>query len=192
MNLRKLLLTTQKDWHPSLKALVEATPSTNLYPNFTGSPLSTWVFASRITLLGDAAHAHGGAYAAGGSLAIDDAYAFSLAIKELLTSTSISASPLLKQHKNSNVKFSPEAIKKSLLLYEAARKPHAERVLNTVLAINKRKLVTRREKGERETEEELRARMVGRADPSWLHEHDVEAAFLKAKEELLGITSTYE
>ncbi|KAL2786667.1 hypothetical protein BJX66DRAFT_341986 [Aspergillus keveii] len=70
-----------QNWNPVVKALTEATPYTNLYPNFAGDALETWVFGSRVTLVGDAAHAHGGAFAAGGSLALDDAFALALACR---------------------------------------------------------------------------------------------------------------
>jgi salicylate hydroxylase len=64
-----------------VKSLAEKTPDIRYYPNLAvESSLNTWIFNDRVTLIGDAAHAHGGAYATGGSLAIDDAYAFSLAI----------------------------------------------------------------------------------------------------------------
>ncbi|KFY13697.1 hypothetical protein V491_06325 [Pseudogymnoascus sp. VKM F-3775] len=48
-----------------------------------GKALETYVFSNRVTLIGDAAHTHGGAFAAGGSLAIDDAYCFSLALNHV-------------------------------------------------------------------------------------------------------------
>ncbi|PWY76009.1 FAD/NAD(P)-binding domain-containing protein, partial [Aspergillus sclerotioniger CBS 115572] len=60
------------DWNPIVKRLTELTPYTKLYPNYSGDSLSTWVLASQVTLIGDAAHTHGGAFAAGGSLALDD------------------------------------------------------------------------------------------------------------------------
>jgi 2-polyprenyl-6-methoxyphenol hydroxylase-like FAD-dependent oxidoreductase len=57
---------TQQNWHPLIKALTEANPYTNLYPNFADDAISTWVFKDRVTLVGDAAHVHGGAFAVGG------------------------------------------------------------------------------------------------------------------------------
>ncbi|KAL4760339.1 uncharacterized protein BDW70DRAFT_168881 [Aspergillus foveolatus] len=48
-----------KNWHPLIRALPEANLYTNLYPNFAGDAISTWVFKDRVTLVGDAAHAHG-------------------------------------------------------------------------------------------------------------------------------------
>jgi salicylate hydroxylase len=120
-------------------------------------------------LIGDAAHAHGGAFATGGSLAIDDAYAFSLALGSVFPYTATK-------------KPSPEEIHRALRLYEATRKPHAERLLKVVHAANKAK-AAKFALGERETDEELRARATKGSNTSWLHEHDVVKAF---EETLLG------
>ncbi|KAL4773328.1 hypothetical protein BDW60DRAFT_215748 [Aspergillus nidulans var. acristatus] len=54
---------SDENWHPLIKALTEANPYTNLYPNFADDAISTWVFKDRVTLVGDAAHVHGGAFA---------------------------------------------------------------------------------------------------------------------------------
>ncbi len=130
------------------------------------STLKTWVFGDRVTLVGDAAHAHGGAHATGGSLAIDDAYALYLA----LTSTF----PLTATRKPSS-----EDIAKSLKLYEKTRKPHTDRLLNLVHSGNEAKLDNLR-KGKLDTDEELRARAAKGTNTAWLHEHDVVKAFENA------------
>ncbi|KAB8274365.1 hypothetical protein BDV30DRAFT_248549 [Aspergillus minisclerotigenes] len=142
-----------KDWHPSVRSLVEATPYTKVYPNVAGAPLDQWIFFDRVALLGDAAHTHGGAFAAGGSLAIDDAYCFSLALFYIFPPTATE-------------KLSPEKLKDVFRLYEATRKRHVDKVL--------RKSV---ERGSTETDDELRERVRTRFDPWWISEHDVEAAF---------------
>ena len=140
------------------------TPSIRYYPNFgCASTLPTWVFGDRATLIGDAAHAHGGAFATGGSLAIDDAYALSLAL--------LSVFPITAERKPS-----AEQIGKALRLYEATRKPHVDRLLNLVLAANKAK-AARILSGIPETDEELRARAGKGSNTTWLHEHDVVKAF---------------
>ncbi|KFZ09126.1 hypothetical protein V502_08932 [Pseudogymnoascus sp. VKM F-4520 (FW-2644)] len=72
-----------QDWHPTVRELIERAPNVRLYPNMAGKSLETYVFSNRVTLIGDAAHTHGGAFAAGGSLAIDDAYCFSLALNHV-------------------------------------------------------------------------------------------------------------
>jgi salicylate hydroxylase len=69
-----------------------------------------------------------------------------------------------------------------LRLYEATRKPHAERLLKTVHAANKAK-AAKFVGGVRETDEELRARAARGSNTTWLHEHDVVKSF---DEVLLG------
>jgi len=119
------------------------------------------VFGSRATLIGDAAHAHGGAYATGGSLAIDDAYCLYLSLLSVFPLTATKKPTL-------------EDIGKALNLYEATRKPHAERLLQKVRAANKAK-ATKFETPEGDNE--LRARAAKGSDTTWLHEHEVEKAF---------------
>lgn len=158
-----------RDWHPRYRAIVEATPHTKLYPNSAAQALETWVLGDgRVTLAGDAAHAHGGAFGAGGSLALDDAWAFSAAIRHVFP--------------EGNEKLSRptrDDIVRALRTYEKTRKEHTDRVMAVVHQLNEKKL------GRVEvtpTDEELRARMKNRYDPSWIHEHDVELAFAKARD----------
>lgn len=153
-----------QDWHPSIRQMIEASPYTRLYPNTFATSLDTWVYGDgQITFAGDAAHAHGGAFAAGGSLALDDAWAFTGAVYHIYPPAS--------------TKPSLGAIAKGLQLYERTRKAHTDRVLATVHA-NNQKIVERQ--GKPESDEQLRARMKSRADPSWIHEHDVNDAFEQA------------
>ncbi|KAH8803526.1 monooxygenase [Xylogone sp. PMI_703] len=160
----KLLRDKYADWNPVVKQLTEITPSIRFYPNFScASSLPTWIFGGRATLIGDAAHAHGGAFATGGSLAIDDAYAFHLAL--------FSVFPVTATQKPSS-----DDIQNALRLYEATRKPHADRLLKTVLASNKAKAV-RIATGDLESDVELRERAAKGSNTTWLHEHDVVKAF---------------
>ncbi|KIM94710.1 hypothetical protein OIDMADRAFT_60487 [Oidiodendron maius Zn] len=160
----KLLREKYTDWNPVVKSLVDITPSIRFFPNFScGSSLPTWVFGSRATLIGDAAHAHGGAFATGGSLAIDDAYAFYLSITFVFPVTATQ-------------KPSPTEIQKALELYEATRKPHADRLLKTVHAAIQAKRATVAA-GTFETDQELRERAAKGSNTTWLHEHDVVKAF---------------
>jgi salicylate hydroxylase len=153
-----------QDWHPVVRKMVDATPYTRQYPNTAAPGLNTWTYCnSRVTLAGDAAHAHGGALAAGGSLAIDDAYAFAAAFWHVFPST---ANP------------STVDIQRALSIYERTRKAHVDRVISTVLQGNK--AILARLKRPRDTDEELRKRIKSRSDPYWIHEHDVEAAFAQA------------
>jgi salicylate hydroxylase len=164
---RALLIMCFQDWNPVVKALADVTPDIRYYPNyFCGSSLPTWIFGDRVTLIGDAAHAHGGAFATGGSLAIDDAYAFYLAL--------ISVFP-----ERATRKPSSEEILKALRLYEDTRRPHAVRLLKVVHANNEMK--TKKILAEtQETDEELRARAKRGSNTTWLHEHDVVKSFEEA------------
>jgi salicylate hydroxylase len=119
-----------------------------------------------VTLIGDAAHAHGGAFATGGSLAIDDAYALYLSLNSIFPA-------------NSGQKLSPQEIGKGLSLYEATRKPHAEKLLTLVRAGNTAKIEKIRN-GALETDEGLRSRAAKGSNTSWLHEHDVVKTFEEA------------
>lgn len=147
-----------------MKALTKATPAIRYHPNLSCSKaLDTWVFGDRVTLIGDAAHAHGGAFATGGSLAIDDAYALYLSLTFIFPITATQ-------------KPQQRDIRKALKLYEATRKPHAEKLLKMVLAANEAK-VEKIRKRTFETDEQLRARAARGSNTSWLHEHDVVKGF---------------
>ncbi|CEO60050.1 hypothetical protein PMG11_04693 [Penicillium brasilianum] len=151
-----------KNWNPTVRALTQHTPSTNLYPNFAGDALPTWVFGSRVTLVGDAAHAHGGAFAAGGSLALDDSLALGLAFNHVFNSS------IGPEH-------SIESINKILSLYSKTRQPHTARLLRIVHSqIEQRASVAT---SLEEEDAALVARMKKRPSTEWLSEHDVEAAF---------------
>jgi salicylate hydroxylase len=158
-----------KDWNPTIRALIQLTPYTNIYPNFAGDALPTWVFGSRVTLIGDAAHAHGGAFAAGGSLALDDALALGLALKHVFNSSLTHALP------------SVDGVGKALELYSETRQPHTARLLRII-----HNQIDQKPRGNSTAEEEdaaLLARMKNRPNTVWLSEHDVEAAFAATVEQ---------
>jgi salicylate hydroxylase len=123
--------------------------------------LDTWIFNDRVTLIGDAAHAHGGAYATGGSRAIDDAYAFSLAIASQFEAANVQSHCV-------------ERIRTALNLYKRTRKPHADRLLEIVHNANKNKAINT---GRVIDEDSLKKKAAGGPDTIWLHEHDVVEAF---------------
>lgn len=161
------------DWHPVVKQMLDATPHIRHYPNTFAAGLESWVHGDgRVTFAGDAAHAHGGAFAAGGSLALDDAYAFSLAVVHVYPP-------------GSSQKPGRVDITRALRLYEKTRKAHTDLVLLTVHANNKKAI---ERVGLVETDDQLRKRMLGRADPFWIHEHDVDATFGKVlAQETIGL-----
>ncbi|KAF2152953.1 monooxygenase [Myriangium duriaei CBS 260.36] len=161
------------DWNPVVKALAEATPQVRLYPNFAGRPLKSWVFGDRVTLVGDAAHTHGGAHAAGGSLALDDAWALYLSLSHVLTQA-VGDRP-----------SAPE-LHQALTIYEKTRRPHTTRLLEGVLASVGAVAPA--------SDEALREKMKSRPSTTWLTEHDVEASFAEvvAKEDLSAIEEIAE
>ena len=166
-----------KDWSPLARAIIDATPYTRVYPNTAGHGLDSWVLGGgRVTVAGDAAHAHGGAFAAGGSLAIDDAWAFAAALRHVYPETAVGLP-------------SDADIARALKLYENTRKAHTDRVLRTVHAGNTKKVKDVRKV---ETDEELRVRIKGREDPYWIHEHDVEGVFQKVLADEAGNQSINE
>lgn len=139
------------------------------------TPLDSFVFDSHVALLGDAAHAHGGGVAIGGSLAINDAYAFALALTHVWppADNNISTAP---------TKPNQQQLEKVLKLYDETRRPLVNRLLAGVHALaQKRRWMAEKKTvdGKGETDEQLRARIANRPDLSWLTEHDVEAEFEK-------------
>ncbi|KAJ1323228.1 salicylate hydroxylase [Microdochium nivale] len=156
-----------KDWSPLARKILDATPSIKVYPNTAARELPTWVLGDgRVTLAGDAAHAHGGAFAAGGSLAINDAWAFAQSILHYFPRTG-----------GWRVSLDDDAgLAEVLGLYERTRKPHTDKVQKTVQDRNQF-LVDQIKTAQ--TDAMLREQMKNRRDLTWIHEHDVEAAFAR-------------
>lgn len=172
-----IVLTSHQDWNPIVQGVANAAPYIKTYPMCAVTPLDSFIFDGHVALLGDAAHAHGGGVAIGGSLAINDAYAFALALTHVWppidnTSTALDASP----------KPTQEQLEKALKLYDDTRRPIVNRLLAGVHALaQKRRWMAEKKTvdGKGETDELLRARITNRPDLSWLTEHDVEAEFDK-------------
>ncbi|KAH6900629.1 hypothetical protein B0T10DRAFT_33098 [Thelonectria olida] len=161
-----------KDWNPTVRAFIDAAPYIRLFPNFAGAALDTWSFDNRVTLVGDAAHTHGGAFAAGGSLAINDAHALYLSLDHVWPASSAQAGKPTK-----------EQIADIFRLYEATRQPQVNKLLGVVhKALAGQKVTV--ERGKTETDEQLRQRVSGRMDPWWISEHEVERAFHEAIDKL--------
>lgn len=132
-----------------------------LFPNYPGGILPSWVPNSRVVLLGDAAHTHGGAFAAGGSLALDDAFALALAFKHVASSKS--------------TPWTTVNLRQVFDLYDETRRPHASRLLNIVHGAAPPQPPMYN--SEKEEDEALIKRMTNRPNTSWLAEHNVEQAF---------------
>ncbi|OTA99305.1 hypothetical protein M426DRAFT_325285 [Hypoxylon sp. CI-4A] len=163
-----------KDWSPLVRQIVDAVPYTRVYPNSAAQALETWVLGDgKVTVAGDAAHAHGGAFAAGGSLALDDAWAFASSILHVFP-------------ENASGKPTDADVLKALRIYEKTRKPHTDKVMSVVHDSNAKKLERYSQASEPQSDEQLRAGIINRADPSWIHEHDVQAAFARAVAEEEG------
>ena len=166
-----LTIACLQDWHPVVPQIIDRIPWVRRYANFTGRELDQWSFDDRVTLLGDAAHTHGGALAAGAALAIDDAYALSLAFDEIFPPS---------QHLGHDM-LGPQLIRRIFDLYESIRRPHTAKVLAHVhdSQAKARHRLEQKLAGRPESDEYFRRRMVERSDPVWLTEHDVEGAFRK-------------
>ncbi|POS73824.1 hypothetical protein DHEL01_v207788 [Diaporthe helianthi] len=160
----EFLRSLYKGWHPVVESIVNAVPYTKTYPNHAGTALPSLVLDSRIALLGDAAHTHGGAFAAGGSLAINDAYCLALSLAHVWPQEG---------------KPTHDQLRRALNLYDETRRPLVTRVLDLVHGAAQKRRWTggNAENGEKETDEELRGRIANRPDMTWLTEHDVEAEF---------------
>lgn len=141
---------------------MNASPRIHLYPNFTGDALDRLVAHGRIVLVGDAAHPHGGAFAAGGSLGIDDAYILMRSFAHHLKDRT-QATPEERQSQ----------IARSLELYEQTRQPHVSRIVKAVHNGEQYKNTS----DNVWDDAKIRAWATGRVDPFWIHEHPVDQAF---------------
>ncbi|KAF5622937.1 monooxygenase FAD-binding protein [Fusarium sp. NRRL 52700] len=167
-------------WNLTIRAFIDATPYIKLFPNYAGAALDTWSFSNRVALVGDAAHTHGGSFAAGGSLAIDDAYALYRSLDHVWPPSSAQTGKPTKAE-----------LAQVFELYEATRKPHLDKLLGIVhknIAGQKSNI----ERATTETDEQLIRRVKGRMNPSWISEHDVVAAFERAVERIEGGQKTVQ
>ncbi|ENH69568.1 Salicylate hydroxylase [Fusarium oxysporum f. sp. cubense race 1] len=167
-------------WNSTIRAFIDATPYVKLFPNYAGAALDTWSFSDRVALVGDAAHTHGGSFAAGGSLAIDDAYALYRSLDHIWPPSSAQTRKPTKAQ-----------LAQVFKLYEATRKPHLDKLLGIVhknISGQKSNI----DRATTETDEQLIRRVKERMNPSWISEHDVVAAFERAVERIEGREKTVE
>lgn len=167
--------TTDKNhpqgWNPVVDAIVNAVPYVKTYPNHAGTALPSLVFQHRVALLGDAAHTHGGAFAAGGSLAINDAYALARALAHVWP-------PPPAPGARSMPAATGRELERALALYDETRRPLVTRLLEIVHgSAQARRWAAGKRVGEGETDAELRERIANRPDMSWLTGHDVDDEF---------------
>lgn len=150
-----------------------ATPYIKMYPNHAGTALPSLVFQDQVVLLGDAAHTHGGAFAAGGSLAINDAYALARSLSSIWP-------PGDGEAGKRNI--TRQELRRALRLYDETRRPLVTRLLDLVHSNAQARRWTADKKTEsssasNETDAELRARIADRPDMRWLTEHNVDVEF---------------
>ncbi|KAH8882974.1 FAD/NAD(P)-binding domain-containing protein [Thozetella sp. PMI_491] len=149
-----VLRSSYKDWSPLIRAIINATPNTRVYPNTAAYGIDSWVLGNgRATLVGDAADAHGGAFAAGGGLALDDASVFAAAMLHVFP---VGAERLPAEAE----------LAQALRLYEATRKAHIDQILKIVHGMHKKNLVRH---DTVETDDKFRARIKNIGDLSWLY-----------------------
>ncbi|KAE9409276.1 FAD/NAD-P-binding domain-containing protein [Gymnopus androsaceus JB14] len=161
-----------KDWHPSVSTLVDRVPpdSIRVYPGSASNQIPPPVHAGRIALVGDSFHPHGGAFAAGGSLAIDDSIALFLSLQHIQQLESTASASQTKLGK-----LSPANLSRALDLYAATRLPHVRKVFD---AVERLRAGAQAAKADRYWDEEkIRVWAKNKKEVVWLHEHDVHRAF---------------
>ncbi|KAJ3905854.1 FAD/NAD-P-binding domain-containing protein [Lentinula edodes] len=176
-----------KDWNPWITDLLDRIPSNSLrvHPGWASNQVPPPIHAGRIVLLGDAFHPHGGALAAGGSLAIDDSIALFLALQHVQQSStpstsSSSSSDVLSNSRSIEAsarrRLSTSELSHALDLYASARLPHSSRVFGVVERM--RENVAK--PGRLWDEEKIQEWARDKKEVVWLHEHDVHKAFVDA------------
>ncbi|KAG0158045.1 hypothetical protein PDIDSM_5558 [Penicillium digitatum] len=154
-----------KGWHPTVEKILKATPTTRLYPNHLGIPLKSMVSETCVALIGDAGHTHGGAFASGGSQAMNDTHALALALAHIWPT-------------EKNAKPDRPQVARALALFDGTRRPHVNKLIDLVqIGLAARQAKLRDVRKVEETDKERRERISGLSDIAWLAEHDVEAAF---------------
>jgi salicylate hydroxylase len=182
------------DWHPSIAALARVTPIINVYPDYHGPALPSLVVGDgRVVLIGDAGHPHGGAFAAGGTLSIEDAYTLSLCLAHA-TSTSHShatdtdantAAPAPevvtacrvageKGPRDRNPNPKEWVVCHAFELFDACRRDHVNKL---VAAADRLRAQRRADEGRMLSDEEIIQRVHRRQDVGWLAENDAEKVF---------------
>ncbi|KAJ3930802.1 MAG: FAD/NAD-P-binding domain-containing protein [Lentinula lateritia] len=174
-----------KDWNPWITDLLDRIPSNSLrvHPGWASNQVPPPVYAGRIVLLGDAFHPHGGAFAAGGSLAIDDSIALFLSLQHVQqqsstpsTSSSSDASSDSRSKVSARRRLSTSKLSHALDLYASTRLPHTGRVFSVV----ERMRDSVAKPGRVWDEEKIQEWARDKKEVVWLHEHDVHRAFVDA------------
>lgn len=110
-----------------------------------------------VVLIGDAGHPHGGAYAAGGTMSIEDAYTLALCLEHALGS----------------VDTKKTQIQLAFNMYNDIRHAHTARLID---AANKLRTQRKTDEGRVLSDEHIEERLRARPDISWLSENDTKGA----------------
>ncbi|KAJ4485602.1 FAD/NAD-P-binding domain-containing protein [Lentinula aciculospora] len=168
-----------KDWCPWITTLLDRVPpdSVRVHPGWASDQVPPPIYAGRIALLGDAFHPHGGAFAAGGSLAIDDSIALFLSLQHVqqLSSTTSSASSSLESQVRLSGLSSSELCH-ALNIYASTRLPHVREVFGAVEQMRRNAA----KPGRLWDEAKIQEWAKNKKEVTWLHEHDVHRAFANA------------
>lgn len=147
-----------------------------VHPGWASDEIPVPIHAGRIALLGDAFHPHGGALAAGGSLAIDDSIALFLSLQHVQQLKLKSPGTNSNTNGQARNRLSAVELSRALDIYEATRLPHVSRVFDVVERM--REGVAR--PGNQWDEEKIQMWARTKKEVVWLHEHDVHKAFEQA------------
>ncbi|KAJ3717278.1 FAD/NAD-P-binding domain-containing protein [Lentinula guzmanii] len=162
-------------WHPWITTLLDRVPpdSVRVHPGWASNKIPPPTHVGRIALIGDAFHPHGGALAAGGSLAIDDSIALFLSLQHVQQLSLSPSSNLLGSDTQVPRKLSTAELSHALNLYASTRLPHVGKVFDVVEQM-------RRSAAKPGKTVDPRKWAKNKKDVVWLHEHDVHLAFINA------------
>ncbi|KAL1408357.1 hypothetical protein Q8F55_005166 [Vanrija albida] len=161
-------------WYPPLAALTRVAPEVRVFPDYNGPALPSLVVGGgRGVLLGDAGHCHGGAFAAGGTLAIEDAYTLGLAVQAAL-----------ERARARGQRLGAADLAFAFDLFDKARLAHVNRLLRAANDLRKAKKHT---EGQVLTEEDIEAYVHRHVDISWVSDNDADAVFAKVLAEAGGV-----
>jgi salicylate hydroxylase len=135
-----------------------------VYPDYHGPEIPTLVAGDgRVVFIGDAAHPHGGAFAAGGTCSVEDAYTVMRAVDHV-------------QQKAQVGRLSREELADAFDIYNECRYAHTLRVMKAAEAVRAER---RANAGRRLSDEEIKENAMKRGYFNWLALNDTEGVFQK-------------
>lgn len=157
------LASVFKGWYPPLAKLCAVAPPLKIYPDWNGPTLPSLTVGGRVALLGDAGHCHGGAFAAGGTLAIEDGYTLGLCVDEVAQRAALEGRPM-----------EGNDIATALSLFDKCRLRHVNRLVAAAHSLRDRRA---QKDNHVASEAEINAYVTTHADVAWLADNDAEAVF---------------